>query len=146
MACGSYFPSCRNCSKFFLGMQVPWRWFNGAGISSLEHFLTCHCKPLSLTPSHQHREGLAAAPCHSLVLYPSPPVLLMWFHYQLILIPLAALLSNSGSLLWQWWVISLLAQPFLDSSDAAALAPGRLETSPCPWGFLKLFSCLWTCN
>lgn len=144
--CGSCTPSsCRNCSKYFLDAQVPWRWFNGVCISrgfdsaarSLEHSLTCHYKTPSLTPSH-HRGGeiLTAAHCHSHVLFSSPEVLLMQFHYQLILILLVAVLSNSESRLWHRWVISLFAQPFLDRSNAVALAPDRLRQGnrPMPLG------------
>lgn len=144
--CGSCtLSSCRNCSKYSLDVQVPWRWFNGVCISrgfdsaarSLEHSLTCHYKTPSLTPSH-HRGGeiLTAAHCHSHVLFPSPEVLLMQFHYQLILILLVAVLSNSESRLWHWWVISLFAQPFLDRSNAVALAPDRLRQGnrPVPLG------------
>lgn len=63
MACGSFIPSsCRSCSKYFFGYAGTMKGFNDAGISSLEHFQMCHYKPLSLTPCHQHREVLAAAP------------------------------------------------------------------------------------
>lgn len=147
VACGSCIPSsCRNCSKYFLDMQVPRRWFNGVDISrgfgsavwSLAHFPTCHYKAPSLTASHHHggEVTMTAAHCHSHVLFPSPQVLLMCFHYQLILILLVALLSNSESCHWHWWVISLFAQPSPDRSDAAALAPDRTEAGklPCALG------------
>lgn len=121
---------------------IKWCWcFQGIWLSlahSLEYFLTCHCK----TPSHPCRgEGLTAAHCHSHVLFPSPQVLLMLFHYQLILILLVALLSNSESHQWHWWVMSLFAQNLPDRSDAPALAPGRLrqENWPMPLGIPLFF-------
>lgn len=152
VACGPcILSSSRNCSKYFLACRYHqgdfvvsiflgiWH----SATHSLERFLKIVIMKLQalLPPSHHH-EGdiLTAAHSHSHVLFWLPEVLLMHFHYQVILIPLVALPSNSESCHWRWWVISLFAWPFLDRSNTVALVPDRLGV--CVFVCVKLASAL----
>lgn len=123
----SIFLACRYLQGDFMVFILP------GGFDSLQLIAWNTFSSLSLWNSKSHSllitmkeiDTLTAAHSHSHVLFWLPEVLLMQFHYQVILIPLVALLSNSESCHWHWWVISFFAWPFLDRSSTVALVPAR---------------------